>query len=331
MSCNELPPPILGTTLPGESVLLPLPPGAEAECSLRGSSRLVVRGSAAAAIQSGAIAGGEGSAEDNLRQSLTAVQEMSLDACSTFLFSAAPLLAITVGAAVPPPAAAGPQGDSPGSTMASLRNALVRDTLDDAVVSLSESGTVCVDCSDHPCDASPLAVASGPGRPVALTEEMYEDNSEDDCRSSALASSMGLLSDVSGLADTLAYTHGSSSCAGSTLRSNLLQGSLLHSRGSGSLNNSQGSETVEALRAALANVEVRTPTPPHKADLTPQSELPSLPPLTSGASAHNGLALEQAQLEAFSSAVRGAEGLGKDLQKDLLDLLQSFPTQSSQQ
>lgn len=346
----------LGATLPGESTLLPLL--AAAERSLKGTSLLVAAVSdegrpagtgGQTAIESvprvASFTGGQELCRESVEALANSVIETSLTGSSTFLLGTAATSLVQVG------------GSSSSSSLGgsgSLHVGLVRDTLEDALVFVGAEDqpmTVRLDSLELSGDVAPAASFSpvavgecvdiGTRRPVPLTEEFYDEDSEEErdrknVQSIPLASSfssIGLLTNTSVLGASIAQSHdslgytcsnASSSGAGSTMRS-----TMLGTSGAGSLGDSHDMDTAAALRAALDTVEVRTPTPPHlfRAPAEQEVELPSLPPLYCDQAEPPSVLLQRGQLEVFASAVRGAEGLDKDLQKDLLSLLKNLPAQ----
>jgi hypothetical protein len=302
----------LGATLPAESTLVLLP----AESSLKGSSKLL--------NANGDVAEGIGDA----------TVEVSLCGSSTLLQGSlnCPVADATHG-----------KSDGEAVVLSSLSapvpdERLLRDTLKDR----SDGQHICSDglLENGVRCSSQVATAQGDQlvRPIPVTEDFYEEDSMEGtvgrytkplpCAAS-LTSSIGDFSNASALGlshDSLGYSFSnaaSSSCACSTMQ-NTMQGFS----GPNSFTASQGMETAEALRAALYNVEVRTPTPPGSPRLAMEEDKARYPPCShDNPAAAPHVMLQHGQLEVFSSAVRGAEGLDKDLQQDLLAILKSLPEQ----
>mmetsp|Transcript_72 Transcript_72/g.198 ORF Transcript_72/g.198 Transcript_72/m.198 type:complete len:437 (-) Transcript_72:6-1316(-) len=244
------------------------------------------------------------------------------------------------------------------SSLESMRAALVRETLEEALAGSIDQATMRLEPDDFSEDMAEdvcnLALTSPIGatsrrqlgrRPAPLTEDFYDDESDvepcpDNCRASCASSK--LLSNVSPLmasfengslahtaADSLAYSCSPMPSNISTLKSSAgmtCREEPGHTLRSMSPPVEMGTE--EALKSALC--EVRTPTPEQVNGSEPASAANSQ--RAAAESAAGGVSpaavVDRGRLEAFASAVRGADGLDKDLQKDLLSLLQSMPVKS---
>lgn len=293
--------------------------------------------------------------DDELGRYLALAQEASLNSSSTFRFDA--MLAATLpqparvpptgdeapppplprcGVAQPPSAAApnleiectalaaGEDDVSPSLALRSLRENLIRNTVEDALAESDDQPmTVRLDAADlsgeFVVDVRTAASGCSPAkRPAALTEDFYDADSDEET-----------MPDLHSCG-SLSYSRGSasSSFASGTMRS----ATLGLTCNAASCASPYAMNTEEALRAALCDFEVRTPTPPGRVEAL--HEISSMEGPSASASgvacshpAARNVALDKGQLEAFSSALRSAEGLDGELQKDLLAILHGLPTQ----
>jgi hypothetical protein len=219
---------------------------------------------------------------------------------------------------------------------------LVRGTLEEAIASAesdAETLTVRLDPADISGWTSPATPSSptllGKSRSISAKpqiEEFYDEDSDEEranAKALSLASTLGFAAS-SASRDSLAYTQSDTSgtYANSTARTLTLGGLS----GPNSLANSQGYDTVEALRSVLCDPGERTPTPPSTpkkgcvdASRALLKDLPSLHASGRDSATRPKAVLRQDQLEAFSSAVKAAEGLDKKLREDLLALLKNMP------
>jgi len=272
--------------------------------------------------------------------------ETSLDSSSKFICGSQAFSSAGVSLALAPLPESAAVGETLASThwsLQSLHRGLVRDTLAEAIASTesdAEALTVRLDPADISGRTSPAAPSSPTlrgkllQRPKPLSYEFFDEDTDEEranAKTLSLASSLGFAAS-SASRDSLAYTQSNASGnhANSTARTLTLGGLS----GPNSLANSQGYDTVEALRSVLCDPGgERTPTRrsspkvPIAIDVDQQADVPSLHASGRDSATRPKAVLRQDQLEAFSSAVKGAEGLDRKLREDLLALLKNMPVQ----